>query len=105
MEGYLYNIFHISNPFLSKNKKDNNHETNRKYVFVSDFTNIPLGAGLGSSASFSVSLVSSMINLFESRLNKEDIRKLVLAWSYIGEKYVTENLQGLTIRYRHVEIQ
>jgi len=60
---------------------------------------LPVGAGLGSSAAYGVSLVSSLLTFFnhiqKDRFNDSDTLKLINDWAFIAEKIAHGNPSGI----------
>ncbi|ORX63334.1 mevalonate kinase [Anaeromyces robustus] len=62
-------------------------------------SSLPVGAGLGSSASYAVSLVSSLLTFFnyiaKDNFTDKKSLKLINDWAFIGEKIAHGNPSGL----------
>ncbi|KAL4223653.1 hypothetical protein ACF0H5_017121 [Mactra antiquata] len=61
------------------------------------YSKLPIGAGLGSSASFSVCLATALLlnqNMISDELTVED-RKLIESWSFQGERIIHGNPSGI----------
>jgi len=62
-------------------------------------SSLPVGAGLGSSASYAVSLVSSLLTFFnyieKNKFTDKESLKLINDWAFIGEKIAHGNPSGL----------
>jgi len=60
---------------------------------------LPVGAGLGSSAAYGVSLVSALLTFFGyievDKFNEKDNLKFINDWAFIAEKIAHGNPSGL----------
>jgi len=60
---------------------------------------LPVGAGLGSSAAYGVSLVSSLLTFFnhieKDKFKEKDTLKLINDWAFIAEKIAHGNPSGI----------
>ncbi|MHA1785791.1 MAG: mevalonate kinase [Candidatus Helarchaeota archaeon] len=97
----LYGLKDLTSPFIESDKQFSSFfmilkRMNEFYSFNSGFdvqlySDIPIAAGLGSSASLNVSLVNGINHFFQLNLSKEKIS----SFAYIGEKVVHGTPSGI----------
>lgn len=92
ISNYLYNKGITKSESDIINRLIVNCKDNKDFINLEIKSNIPLGAGLGSSAAFSLSLADSIMfilnSLFDNLFDKDECQKLTRALSFIGETFM-----------------